>query len=113
MIYVFVSRVITVFVATAFPNAGPMISLVGSVGFSVLGLIIPAAMETVWYWYPNTDDDDDRGDMDGKGVAATLRHVKNIILVLLALFALTGGAYYNISEIIFMFSSHPKPKPVS
>lgn len=41
------------------PDIGPLVSLVGSVGFSLLGLIIPCIMETVWYWYPKDDEDEE------------------------------------------------------
>jgi len=30
-----------------------------SVGFSVLGLIVNAALETVWYWDPKSEEDYD------------------------------------------------------
>lgn len=45
--------------ATIEPRIEPLISLVGSVGFSILGLIMPVLMETIWYWYPEDDEDDD------------------------------------------------------
>lgn len=131
--------VITVIIATVVPDVGPMISLVGSVGFSVLGLIVPAVLETVWYWNPKSEDDftenlqemnsyDGAAVEDGNGLASaavltvkvektdkatrnlairrTLRHVKNSIYIILALFALTGGAFYNIREIITQAPGH-------
>lgn len=131
-------RVIAVIVATVVPDVGPMISLVGSVGFSVLGLIVPAALETVWYWDPKSEDDfeeiietmDCGGETveDGIGLASvaaltskdaktdkairkianrrTLRLVKNAIYVILALFALTGGAFYNLREMFTPVPGH-------
>lgn len=48
-------------VAIAVPDIGPLVSLVGSVGFSLLGLIVPVAMETVWYW---SDEDEDEHDLE-------------------------------------------------
>ncbi|CAH1732871.1 proton-coupled amino acid transporter-like protein pathetic [Aphis gossypii] len=129
----------TVIIATVVPDVGPMISLVGSVGFSVLGLIVPAVLETVWYWNPKSEDDfeenlqemnsyDSAAVEDGNGLASaavltvkvaktdkatrnlairrTLRHVKNSIYIILALFALTGGAFYNIREIITQAPGH-------
>lgn len=132
--------------ATAVPDIGPLVSLVGSVGFSVLGLVVPVAMETVWYYYPKDDGDDDDRDDDGDGdhnqprngrsngstamntVSATVectvaaaaaaadekrrpadqcrsfrrivRHVKNVVILILALSALVGGAFYNIRDIV-------------
>ncbi|XP_025207523.1 proton-coupled amino acid transporter-like protein pathetic [Melanaphis sacchari] len=132
----------TVIIATAVPDVGPMISLVGSVGFSVLGLIVPAALETVWYWNPESEDDyedshqemnscDNVGVENGIGLASAavltqkvaktdkairniairrfLRHAKNFIYFILALFALTGGAFYNIREIITQSPDHSVP----
>lgn len=136
-----VSCLIIVIVATVVPDVGPMISLVGAVGFSVLGIIIPAAMETAWYWDPKSENDlentlqgtnfDGETVEDGNGLASaavlmskvaktdkdkrkmairrTIRHVKNSIYVVLALFALTGGAYYNLKEIFTPSHSMPAP----
>lgn len=103
-------------VATAVPDIGPLVSLVGSVGFSILGILVPIIMETVWYWYPKEDGGDDSDDGDGdyavnKPTAATgrnrcqrfrwiVRHVKNAFLLILGLFALIGGAYYNVRDIV-------------
>lgn len=135
--------VITVIVATVVPNVGPMISLVGSVGFSVLGLVVPVALETVWYWDPKSEDDfedtvqemncDAETVEDGNGLASaavlmskaakidkarrkianrrTLRHVKNAVYVMMALFALTGGAFYNLREMLTQAPSHDMPAP--
>ncbi|CAI6357784.1 unnamed protein product [Macrosiphum euphorbiae] len=120
----------TVIVATVVPDVGPMISLVGSVGFSVLGLLIPAALETVWYWDLQSEDDsfEELADADVElnqiGLASStaltsrvdnwkerkiavkrkLRHIKNVIYVILGLSALGGGAFYNLKE---MFTPAP------
>lgn len=125
--------------ATAVPDIGPLVSLIGSVGFSSLGLMMPVVMETVWYWYPKDDDGDGGGKpcrdaenrgtifavngvqdnvsqqqnaekrMPPTGIATTvsrrrlvrraIRHVKNALLFVLAVFALIGGAYYNVRDI--------------
>ncbi|XP_025419886.1 proton-coupled amino acid transporter-like protein CG1139 [Sipha flava] len=135
----------TIMVATAVPDIGPLVSLVGSVGFSVLGLIVPVAMETVWYYYPkenggDEDHDDGDGDHDQRGsgrsngsravtaVSATVecavaaavattaekrtpadrrrsfrrivRYTKNVVILILALSALVGGAFYNVRDIV-------------
>jgi len=124
-----VLRVIAVIVATVVPDVGPMISLVGSVGFSVLGLLIPTALETVWYWDLSEDDSyEELADADvelnriglasstaltsrvdnwkGRKIAVKrkLRHIKNVFYVILALSALAGGAFYNLKE---MFTPAP------
>jgi len=115
----------SVLVAMAVPNIGPLVSLIGSIGFSTLGLMIPVLMETVWYWYPKDDDGDDgqacwdadRGEQatvaasrEKKTTTTTasyrrvfrraIRHVKNVFLFVLAVFAMIGGAYYNVRDIV-------------
>lgn len=108
-------------VAVAVPDIGPLVSLVGSVGFSLLGLVVPVAMETVWYW---SDEDD---DCDG-GTATTaarceppargnlcrriMRHVKNLVLLVFASLALVGGAFYNIRDIVARASGDLTAPPV-
>jgi len=127
-----VLRVIAVIVATAVPDVGPMISLVGSVGFSVLGLLVPTALETVWYWEPKSEEDFDEMDdvelEDVIGLASAaaltsrndnsqiakrkiaarraLRHLKNFSYVILALSALAGGTFYNLKEMFALASNH-------
>ncbi|XP_060845019.1 proton-coupled amino acid transporter-like protein CG1139 [Rhopalosiphum padi] len=111
----------TIMVAVAVPDIGPLVSLVGSVGFSLLGLVVPVAMETVWYW---SDEDD---DCDG-GTATTaarceppargnlcrriMRHVKNLVLLVFASLALVGGAFYNIRDIVARASGDLTAPPV-
>lgn len=134
----------TVIVATAMPDIGPLVSLVGSVGFSILGVIVPVLMETVWYWYPDYGNEDeekqDQKDICGSVVVAStispcgklkvpvvmanttagdtkkmnrrryfrtaVRNVKNVFLLILSVFALVGGAYYNIHDIVVKFISN-------
>lgn len=74
----------TVAVAIAVPNLGPIISLVGALCFSTLGLLCPAVIETVTYWE------------DGIG----WRLWKNVFVILFALLALVTGTYASILEII-------------
>lgn len=76
--------VCTVAVAVAVPNLGPIISLVGALCFSTLGLFCPAVIETVTYWE------------HGLG----WRLWKNILIVIFALIALLTGSYSSILEII-------------
>ena len=73
-------------VAIAVPNLDPIISLVGSVFFSSLGLFLPAAIETVYLW-PNM----------GKGYWIL---IKNIFLTLFALLAVVTGSIVSIQGII-------------
>jgi proton-coupled amino acid transporter len=73
-----------VVVAIAVPNLGPIISLVGAVCFSTLGLFCPAIIETVTYWENNLG----------------WRLWKNIIIILFSIIALVTGSYASILEII-------------
>jgi proton-coupled amino acid transporter len=66
------------------PNLGPIISFVGAVCYSTLGLFCPAVIETVTYW--------DHG--------LGWRLWKNIFIVAFALIALFTGGYASILEII-------------
>ena len=75
---------IPVAVAIAVPNLGPIISLVGALCFSTLGLFVPAVIENVTYWEY------------GLG----WRLWKNIFVILFALLALVTGTYASILEII-------------
>jgi len=135
---------IAVMVAVAVPDIGPLVSLVGSVGFSLLGLVVPVFMETVWYWSEEDDDGQEQDCWDGTTVTATgttaavdggsatpaaaaaggverwsssrgggfrraIRHVKNLILLLLGLLALVGGAFYNIRDIVARASGDSSP----
>uniref|UniRef100_A0A2H8TWL3 Proton-coupled amino acid transporter 1 n=2 Tax=Melanaphis sacchari TaxID=742174 RepID=A0A2H8TWL3_9HEMI len=106
----------TIIVAMAIPDIGPLVSLVGSIGFSLLGLIVPVIMETVWYWYDEDNDDLGQNCYDGTATTANgaksmlsargnicrriVRHVKNMILLVFATVALVGGAFYNIRDIV-------------
>nr|CAD7452418.1 unnamed protein product [Timema tahoe] len=77
----------TVAVAIAVPNLGPIISLVGAVCFSTLGLLCPAVIETATHWE------------NGLG---KFRWVlwKNVVIIFFSLLALITGAYTSILEII-------------
>lgn len=83
---------ITVGVAAAVPNLGPIISLVGAVCFSTLGLFCPAMIETVTCWETGL----------GRG---NWRLWKNSIIIAFSIFALTTGSYASILEIIEVYSN--------
>lgn len=78
-------------VGVAVPNLDPIISLVGAVFFSVLGLLVPAVIETV-YCYPNL------------GTFKWIL-VKNVILSIFAIFALVAGSIASVGDIIEEYSS--------
>lgn len=80
---------IPVAVAIAVPNLGPIISLVGALCFSTLGLLVPAVIESVTYWEY------------GLG----WRLWKNIFVILFALLALITGSYASILEIIHEYTA--------
>lgn len=77
-------------IGVAVPNLDPIISLVGAVFFSVLGILVPAIIETVYYW-------PDLGKMNWI-------LIKNIILSLFAIFALVTGSIVSVQDIIKEYS---------
>lgn len=78
---------LTVVVAVVVNNLEPFIGLVGAVFFSILGLLVPAVVETVTYW------DYDLGKFRWK-------LWKNIVLCILAIVALISGSYTSLKMII-------------
>ena len=77
-------------IAVAVPNLDPIISLVGAVFFSVLGILLPTVIETVHCW-PNM------------GVFHW-KLVKNVVLLLFALLAVVSGSIIGIQGIIEEYS---------
>ncbi|XP_015438312.1 PREDICTED: proton-coupled amino acid transporter 4-like [Dufourea novaeangliae] len=77
----------TVVVALLVPNLEPFISLVGAVFFSVLGISIPAIVETISCW-------------EGHLGAYKWRLWKNCMLLLFSMFALIFGTWTSIVNII-------------
>lgn len=73
----------TVAVAAAVPNLEAIISLVGSVCFSMLGIFIPAIVDIVLCW---------EGDLG----RFKWKLYKNIFLAVFAVFALVAGTYQSI-----------------
>ncbi|XP_055858843.1 proton-coupled amino acid transporter-like protein pathetic isoform X2 [Episyrphus balteatus] len=78
-------------VSAAIPDLEPFISLVGAVFFSLLGIMVPSVVQTV-FLYP---------DNLGKW---NWIYVKNIILSILALCALIAGSFVSVKDIIKMYS---------
>lgn len=81
---------LTVVVAAVVHNLEPFIGLVGSIFFSILGLFVPAVIETITYW---------EYDM-GYGY---WKLWKNIGLAILAFVALVAGSVTSMKEIIESF----------
>ena len=83
----------TVAIAAAFPNLELVISFVGAVFFSTLGLLIPAVVDTVYNW--NT----------GLG---PLNYVlwKNMLIGIVSIIALFSGAYVSVQGMIEDFGGH-------
>lgn len=77
----------TILIAVALPTLAPVISLVGAIGFATLGVTIPAILETVLFWE------------NGLG-AYRWRLWKNIILLLVSIFAMITGSITSVIEII-------------
>uniref|UniRef100_A0A1A9WDD4 Amino acid transporter transmembrane domain-containing protein n=1 Tax=Glossina brevipalpis TaxID=37001 RepID=A0A1A9WDD4_9MUSC len=82
-------------VAAAIPNLEPFISLVGAVFFSLLGIFVPSFVETAFLWPNNLG-------------CYKWKLIKNIILCILAIFALIAGATASIIEIINMNNDVPE-----
>jgi len=84
-------------VAMLVPKLEIIISLIGALFFSILGLFIPAVVEMITYWE--------------KGLGF-LKWVlwKDVLLVLLSLFAMISGTYISIMEAI---ASENGPSPTT
>ncbi|XP_050342030.1 proton-coupled amino acid transporter-like protein pathetic [Nymphalis io] len=82
---------ISVAFAVAFPNLELVISLVGAIFFSTLGLLIPATINTVYLW------DKDLGKCN-------YVLIKNGIIIIISIVALVSGSYVSIIGMIEDFS---------
>ncbi|XP_039281263.1 proton-coupled amino acid transporter-like protein pathetic isoform X3 [Nilaparvata lugens] len=83
--------IVTVLSSIAVPQLGPILSLVGAVGFSTLGLFIPAAVDTIL--------------LSESHFSFTNWLVwKNMGMMALAVFALITGSYLSIETIIVDYS---------
>nr|CAD7201109.1 unnamed protein product [Timema douglasi] len=90
-IYRILTVAITVCVAIAVPNLGPIISLVGAVCYSTLGLLCPVVIDLVTNW---------------EGGLGTWYWVlwKDSFIILFWLAALLTGTYTSVLDIITMYS---------
>ncbi|OWR48805.1 amino acid transporter, partial [Danaus plexippus plexippus] len=84
---------ICVCVAAAFPNLELVISLVGALFFSTLGLLVPAIVDTVYNWERNL----------GKFYYVA---IKNFIIALIGVITLVSGSYVSIVAIVEDLSSN-------
>lgn len=75
--------------AIAFPDLGPLVSLVGAFSISLLNLIFPAIMEICLLYPPEYD----YGRLKWK-------LIKDIILIIIGTFILVHGTYSSIREMI-------------
>lgn len=82
--------IFTICVALLVPELEPFISLVGSIFFSILGITIPAVVETISCW-------------DGHLGRGKWRFWKNSTLVIFSLLALIFGSWISISDIIKLY----------
>ncbi|XP_031834494.1 proton-coupled amino acid transporter-like protein pathetic isoform X2 [Nomia melanderi] len=80
----------TVVVALIVPDLEPFISLVGSVFFSVLGISIPAIVETISCWETHLG-------------MYNWRLWKNSMLLVFSMFALVFGSWISIGKIIDLY----------
>lgn len=81
----------TVILALAVPNLGPVISLIGAVGFSMCGFFFPALCETVICW--------EKGFGKWNYILW-----KNIFLAIVAILAVISGSITSMADIIAEYS---------
>lgn len=81
-------------ITVAVPNLDPIISLVGAVFLSVLGILVPAVIETVYFW-PDL------------GTCKWIL-IKNILLSIFAMFALVAGSIVSVQDIIKEYAGEHK-----
>lgn len=79
--------IVCVSIAIAIPMIGPLVGLVGALGFSLLGIIVPVVIESITYWEI------------GYG-RFNWRIYKNIFLAVIGLLAIIFGSYQAIKDII-------------
>ncbi|KAL1454847.1 hypothetical protein WDU94_008979 [Cyamophila willieti] len=84
----------TVVIGAIVPNLGPIISLVGAICFSMLGLFCPAVIEYVTYY-------------DANKPWYRFRNIKNFTIAIISIGALISGTYYSIEEIIAFYAKNP------
>lgn len=77
----------TVAIAVAVPDLSPVISLIGAIGFSGLGLLLPTITELVVYW-------------DSLTKPCGLTIIKAVVLLIIWAFATVVGSITSIQEII-------------
>lgn len=75
-------------VAIAVPDLSALISLVGAVFFSTLGIFVPALVDTIIKWE------------DGLGRYNWIL-IKNILICIFSVFALVSGGYFSVLEMLY------------
>lgn len=83
-----------VLLAIAVPTIGPFIGLIGAFCFSILGLLVPVAIETVTYWD------------EGFGKYNWMVW-KNVVVVIFGLMALFFGTQSAVTDILALYSDSP------
>ena len=84
----------TIVVSLAVPNLGPIISLIGALFFSTLGLFIPAVVDTATHWVSEGD----------AGWTNVYLATKNGALVVISILSVVAGTYSSVLEIIDEYS---------
>ncbi|XKL65900.1 hypothetical protein PGB90_009320 [Kerria lacca] len=74
----------TIIIAILMPSIAGIIGVIGSLGFSMLGIFIPALIDLIYH----SDDQ------------SILRQIKNVCLLLFALFCAIVGFYYSVIQLI-------------
>ncbi|XP_034255048.1 proton-coupled amino acid transporter-like protein CG1139 isoform X2 [Thrips palmi] len=78
--------------AVAVPNLGPIISLVGALSLSVVGIMLPALIQLSTFWYQT------------HGLAFKWLLTKNALLAVFAVIGLVSGTYASIVDIIATYA---------
>lgn len=82
-------------IAIAIPHLGPLISLVGAVCLSTLGLMFPALIEIVTFW-----------DTPGGLGAGNWKIWKNVVVIAFGMLGFVTGTYVSLQEFIAEFKAH-------
>ncbi|XP_046389847.1 proton-coupled amino acid transporter-like protein pathetic isoform X2 [Ischnura elegans] len=104
--------VASIIIAVAVPTIGPFMGLIGALCFSVLGIVLPAIIETVMYWdkpsfipyYENADEfslplDFKPKDGHGLGYGKWVLY-KNIFILIFGFCGICTGSYTSVLNII-------------
>ncbi|KAG8232030.1 hypothetical protein J437_LFUL012054 [Ladona fulva] len=106
----------SVIIAVAVPTIGPFMGLIGALCFSVLGIVLPAVIETIIYWekpsyIPYYRDPDqfyqlvDYCPKPGHGLGKFKWVLwKNVLILLFGFLGIVSGTYTSLLDIVSLYS---------